>query len=370
MNVSGIINIYKEQNMTSHDVVGKLRRIFGVRRVGHTGTLDPMATGVLPVCIGRSARVTEYLDTDLKKYRCRMLLGRDTNTYDVWGEDVPAAGGPQSAESAAQQSAGAAAPGAAGAEGVTEDDVRRVLASFSGRITQKPPLYSAVKVSGKRLYEYARKGKNVEIPEREVYIKSLEVVDMDLSDESGAWVVFDVECTKGTFVRSVCHDAGVMLGCGAVMSELERLASGAFEIDSAVTIDELKALAEQGEDAVKEAMFRPDEALSRFGTVLLEAKDAVRLINGLEIEPACYRIAEEPYFKENDFYFPVREEYKRMYRLYADMSENVEIPGRPNGTEDQVPGRGTGNTVDNKLFIGLGLMTEEDRHLHPEKIFI
>ena len=157
----GIINIYKDENITSHDIAVHVRRLLGVRRVGHTGTLDPMATGVLPVCVGRSARVMEYLDTDLKKYRCVMKLGRATNTYDVWGEIVAEA-----------------SPEEVGR--VTEEDVRRVLAGFTGRIEQTPPLYSAVKVRGKRLYEYARKGRDVEIPSREVYVTSLEVEDMSL----------------------------------------------------------------------------------------------------------------------------------------------------------------------------------------------
>ena len=213
----GIINIYKEQDMTSHDVVGHVRRILGVRRVGHTGTLDPMATGVLPICVGRSARVMEYLDTDLKRYRCVMKLGRSTNTYDVWGE-IDKEADPEEIDR------------------VTEEDVINVLSGFSGRISQLPPLYSAVKVNGKRLYEYARKGRDVEIPEREVFVTSIDVEDMELGLGYDSWVRFSCECTKGTFIRSICHDAGEKLGVHAALSELERTMSGIFSTDSCITL--------------------------------------------------------------------------------------------------------------------------------------
>ena len=370
MTPDGIINIYKDENITSHDIAVHVRRLLGVRRVGHTGTLDPMATGVLPVCVGRSARVMEYLDTDLKKYRCVMKLGRDTNTCDVWGEVC--------AESSEEL-----------VNGVTEDDVRRVLGSFTGRITQLPPLYSAVKVKGKRLYEYARKGRDVDIPEREVYITSLEIEDMRLGLGYDSWVMFSCECTKGTFIRSICHDAGEMLGVHAALSSLTRTASGIFTEDSAISLDQLReilgytreteprrggmsrgAAGEHDEniDRVLPLMHSPDEVLGMLGTVMVEPKDAIRLINGLEIEKSVYTVLEEPRYLHSDFYFPVREEYKRLYKVYSRITPDMDIPGRPDGAV-WYPERTIGE-YSGLRFIGLGLLCEENEHMLPEKIFI
>lgn len=369
MTPDGILNIYKDENITSHDITVHVRRLLGVRRVGHTGTLDPMATGVLPVCVGRSARVMEYLDTDLKKYRCVMKLGRSTNTYDIWGETV---------EEASEDEVNK----------VTEPMVRDVLSAFTGRLLQTPPLYSAVKVKGKRLYEYARKGHDVDIPKREVYITSLEIEDMGLGLGHESWVRFSCECTKGTFIRSICHDAGEKLGVHACMSELTRTASGIFTEDTAITLDQLReklgytretepkrggagrsSIEGQPEDITGILELRaPDEVLKIFGSVVMEPKDAMRLINGLEIERSVYRVLEEPEFSKNDFYFPVREEYKRLYRIYSPLTPDMEIPGRPDGAV-WYPERTIGQDKGLR-FIGLGLMNPENGHLWPEKIFI
>lgn len=376
MAIDGIINIFKDDNITSHDIAVHVRRLLGVRRVGHTGTLDPMATGVLPVCVGRSARVMEYLDTDLKKYRCVMKLGRATNTYDVWGETVSEASEDE-------------------VDRISEEDVRKVLSGFSGRIKQIPPLYSAVKVKGKRLYEYARKGRDVEIPAREVYVTSLEIEDMELGHGYDSWIRFSCECTKGTFIRSICNDAGELLGVHGCMSELTRTASGIFDETDAVTLDQLRemlgytreteprrggvsrsgmqedpaeAIGYTGRDGMLGLLHAPDEALGIFGAVFVEPKDALRLINGLEIERSVYRILEEPRYKEQEFYFPVREEYKRLYRVYSPLSEDMEIPGRPEGAV-WYPDR-TISGEDHLRFIGLGLQDPENGHMLPEKIFI
>lgn len=343
MTPDGIINIYKEKNMTSHDVVGWVRRAVGVKRVGHTGTLDPMATGVLPVCVGRSARVVEYLDTGLKRYRAVMLLGRSTNTYDVWGETE--------AEASSEE-----------VDRITEDMIKEVLSGFRGRIMQLPPLYSAVKVNGKRLYEYARKGRPVEIPEREVYITSLEIEDMRRHAGHDSWVRFSCECTKGTFIRSICHEAGEKLGVHAALSELERTGSCGFDESTAVSIQELKAM---DRESVLARLVPPDTVLGFFGSVVMTPNNALRLINGLEIERSAYKVTGEPEYKEKDFYFPVREEYRRMYRVYSDIPEDMEIPGRPDGVEWYSEDAGNGGK-----FIGLALMSAENGHLFPEKIFI
>ena len=164
---NGILNINKPQGMTSHDVVYRVRRALGIKRVGHTGTLDPMCTGVLPICIGTATRVTEYLDLDFKTYRCSMILGKITDTQDIWGElleERPL-------------------------DGITEEDVRNAFSSFSGVIMQKPPMYSAVRVNGRRLYEYARAGEEVKVKERKIYINSLEIEKIDLAEKTGGFNV-------------------------------------------------------------------------------------------------------------------------------------------------------------------------------------
>ena len=147
----GILNINKPQGVTSHDVVRDIRRLLGIKKIGHTGTLDPMATGVLPVCIGKATRITEYTDLDFKKYRCTLRLGQVTDTQDIWGEIL-------------EENSTA---------GITPDDVREAFSGFHGKISQKPPMYSAVRVGGRRLYDYARAGETVEVKEREVYIRGL-----------------------------------------------------------------------------------------------------------------------------------------------------------------------------------------------------
>jgi len=212
----GILNIDKAQNMTSHDVVSAVRRITGIKRVGHTGTLDPMASGVLPVCIGKSTRIMEYLDLDLKTYRCTMILGIDTDTQDIWGTEISRR-----------------------AVDVSEDDVRRVFSAFSGLITQTPPMYSALKVNGKKLYEYAREGKTVEVKSRQIYIHKMIIEDVDLSGEEKK-VTFIVECSKGTYVRTICRDAGEALGCGAALCALERIQSGIFSVGDAIKLEDLQ----------------------------------------------------------------------------------------------------------------------------------
>ena len=194
---SGILNINKPAGMTSHDVIYRVRRATGIKRVGHTGTLDPQATGVLPVCIGSAARITEYLDMDFKTYRCTMVLGKITDTQDIWGEVLE------------ERST----------EGITEEAIREAFSGFSGFIDQTPPMYSAVRINGRRLYEYARDGQEVKVKSRRIYIKELEIESIDMDSKE---VVFSVECSKGTYIRTICQDVGETLGCGATMTALTR----------------------------------------------------------------------------------------------------------------------------------------------------
>ena len=172
----GIININKPEGMTSHDVIYKLRKIIGVKKMGHTGTLDPMATGVLPICLGKATRVAEYMDMDFKKYRCTMVLGMVTDTQDVTGEVLETFS----------------------TESVTEEAVRDAFSGFHGIIDQKPPMYSAVRINGRRLYDYARAGEEVDVKTRQIYIRGLDIENIDLGAADGAKrITFTVECSKG-----------------------------------------------------------------------------------------------------------------------------------------------------------------------------
>ena len=247
--MQGIINVYKPQDFTSHDCVAIVRRVSGVKKTGHTGTLDPMATGVLPVCIGKATRVIQYMDEDTKEYICTMKLGLRTDTLDVWGsvlEEKPAVS-------------------------VTKEEAAQVLKTFEGRISQTPPKYSAIKVNGKKLYEYARAGKDVEIKPREVVIHKIDVLDV-----TGETIKFKMCCGKGTYVRSVCDDAGRIFGCGAAMSSLVRSRNGMFSIDDAVDIRDIK---EMTADELEKLLTRMDDAVS-FRKIYVSGKAAEDLTDG------------------------------------------------------------------------------------------
>ena len=187
----GFLNVYKPKGMTSHDVVGCLRRVTKIKQIGHTGTLDPFATGVLPICIGKSTRLIEYLEDD-KEYLATVQFGKNTDTYDLDGEVV-----------------------ATFEKKVSEDDVRIALKSFEGEISQLPPIYSAIKVNGKKLYDYARAGQEVEIKPRTVFISKIELVEFNQENQEAKVLV---ACSKGTYIRSFAYDLGQNLGCGAYLS--------------------------------------------------------------------------------------------------------------------------------------------------------
>ncbi len=288
----GILNINKPQNMTSHDVVAIARRALGIKKIGHTGTLDPMATGVLPICIGRSTRIIEYLDMDIKTYRCTMILGMQTDTQDIWGEvlercDVH----------------------------VTEEQIREAFRSFHGVIDQKPPMYSALKVNGKKLYEYAREGKEVEVKSRKIYIKSLEIEEINLADEEKT-VTFTVECSKGTYIRTICQDAGTALGCFGTLASLDRIKSGIFDLDDTITIDELKT---QSMEWIAGQLYTADEPLHNFGIVRVNEDVANKFITGWHLPMQLCNIQKEPRYANEDFPLPLREEFRRAYNVYGEI---------------------------------------------------
>ena len=316
----GIININKPQKMTSHDVVGKLRRILGMKKIGHTGTLDPMATGVLPVCLGSATRITEYLDLDFKKYRCTMILGKNTDTQDIWGEVI------EEFDTA----------------GVTEEAIRDAFKAFHGPIDQKPPMYSAVRVEGRRLYEYARAGQEVDVKTRRIYIRSLEIESIDMEKME---VIYTVECSKGTYIRTICQDVGIALGTGAVMTGLVRLASGCFVIENTYTLEELQAMKDEALKAAKAAAGLPEDAedsevelpdswidqvllpqeypLTHFGVAVLPPDLGRKFVDGWHISLKDCRIEARPEYEKAEPEMEIREEYRRAWNLFMEEEDGT-----------------------------------------------
>ena len=208
----GFLNIYKPKGLTSHDVVARLRKITKVRQIGHTGTLDPFATGVLPICIGKATRLIEYLDDD-KEYLATVQFGKNTATYDLEGEIT-----------------------ATFDKKVTEEDVKNALKDFEGEISQIPPIYSAIKVNGKKLYDYARQGQDIEIKPRKVTISKIELKEFDKTSQSAK---ITVACSKGTYIRSIAYNLGAKLGCGGYLTALERTKAGKFQVNTAIKLEDL-----------------------------------------------------------------------------------------------------------------------------------
>lgn len=208
----GFLNIYKPIGLTSHDVVARLRKLIGVKQIGHTGTLDPFAQGVLPVCIGKATRLIEFLADD-KEYLATVQFGASTTTYDKDGEFVS-----QSDKK------------------VCKSDVENALENFRGEISQLPPMYSAIKVKGKKLYEYARKGETVEVAPRKV---TIEHIELKIFDEELQQAEILIKCSKGTYIRSIAHDMGELLGCGAYLIKLIRTQAGKFRVENSVELDKV-----------------------------------------------------------------------------------------------------------------------------------
>jgi len=216
--MNGIINVYKEKDFTSFDVVAKLRGILKQKKIGHTGTLDPDAVGVLPVCLGSATKLCDMLTDKKKEYIAELFLGKETDTQDITGQVLK------------EQEVLC-----------TKEEVVEAINSFVGEYDQLPPMYSAIKVDGKRLYELARQGKEVERKTRQVTFYEIEILNVDLPRVS-----IRVLCSKGTYIRTLCHDIGQKLGCGAVMTSLERTRSGQFTKDNAYTLAEIEKLRDEG----------------------------------------------------------------------------------------------------------------------------
>ena len=256
---SGIINVYKEKGFTSFDVVAKLRGILKTKKIGHTGTLDPDAEGVLPVCIGRATKVCDILTDKDKVYEAVMLLGVETDTQDTSGEilkELPVT--------------------------VSEECVKEAILSFVGDYAQVPPMYSALKVNGKKLYELAREGKTVERKARNVQIFSIEILEMNLPR-----VRMSVHCSKGTYIRTLCHDIGAMLGCGGCMEKLLRTKVGVFELQDTLKLAEIDALAKAGD--VEKKIISVDELFEDYTKVWTTPEFDVVVHNGNRVKKRMFQ---------------------------------------------------------------------------------
>ena len=252
---SGFIVINKPVGATSFSMVSLVRRLTGVRRAGHAGTLDPLASGVLPVAFGHATRLIEYMDDEPKAYRAGVRFGVATDTYDAEGH-VTATGD---------------------ASGVTAERIDSALAAFVGDIVQRPPLYSALKVAGKPLYRYAREGAAVEVAPRIVHVERIELLRFE-----GEAAEIEVRCGKGTYIRSIAHDLGAALGCGAHLAALERLRSGGFGLEEAHTPDELVAL--NAEERLDEAVLAPDRAVERRPAAIVGRERGMAVRGGRDLE--------------------------------------------------------------------------------------
>lgn len=259
----GIINVYKEKGFTSFDVVAKMRGILGQRKVGHTGTLDPAAEGVLLVCAGKGTRLCDMLTDRDKTYRATLLLGVETDTQDTTGTVL------------SEKST----------DFLKEEEVRAAILSFVGDYDQVPPMYSALKVDGKKLYELAREGKEVERKARSVKIHEITIESVNLPE-----VVMTVSCSKGTYIRTLCHDIGEKLLAGGCMKELLRTRAGRFSIEDSLTLAELQVLKDQGR--LSEAVLPVETVFSKYREIRSEGEELDKLMkNG---NPFRYKKAGNP----------------------------------------------------------------------------
>ncbi len=261
--LTGVINIDKPKGFTSHQVVSRLRKLLNIKQVGHTGTLDPLATGVLPICVGKATKIIEYLDTS-KAYRAYIILGIETDTYDMEGqilEQKPAT--------------------------IDLTEIKKFLNDFKGEITQTPPIYSAIHHKGKRLYEYARKNIEVaDIPTRKVLINSIELIETQETETKNPVIVVDIDCSGGTYIRSIAHDLGEKLGYGASLKDLTRTKSGSFLLEDSFTLEKIEEYCQKGE--VEQFLLPPQNVLN-FEAIEINQEQRDKIKNGQSIDDSKNR---------------------------------------------------------------------------------
>lgn len=270
--MNGVINIYKNTGMTSFDVVAMVRRVAKMKKVGHTGTLDPAASGVLPVCLGKATKIIDYIMENKKVYRVNLKLGMVTDTYDLEGEVLRE-------EDASH---------------ITKDEILNCINTFLGTIDQVPPMYSALKQNGVRLYELARQGIEVHREARKITIYSIENIKIESNDN----IQMDVCCSKGTYIRSLCYDIGEKLNVGATMTALERIQNGPFTKEEAINIEDLS------EELLEKHIISIEKALDSFEKITVNEKFGKLLRNGVKV------FDNRMYSEEVEF--------NKLYRVYED----------------------------------------------------
>ena len=274
--MDGILNVYKPKEWTSHDIVAKIKKITG-EKVGHTGTLDPLAQGVLPVLIGKGTLCSKYLVNHNKKYRVELKLGKRTDTLDAEGEVIEEKEVPEEL-----------------LEKLNIENIRKILKKFEGQIEQIPPMYSAIKVKGKKLYEYARKGQNVEIPTRKIMIYSIDLVDILKSENV---IVFDVFCGKGTYIRTLCEDIAKSFGTIGFMQNLLRTQVGEFRLEDSIS---LLMKDEKDLEVIGKNIISIEKIFSQYPKIKIEKQTLKYFLNGVRItqnvKDGVYRVYTEDKF--------------------------------------------------------------------------
>ncbi|WMI81692.1 tRNA pseudouridine(55) synthase TruB [Anaerotignum sp. MB30-C6] len=262
--MDGILNIYKEKGFTSHDVVAVVRKILQMKKVGHTGTLDPDAEGVLPICVGRGTKLSDIIMDGRKSYRTVLHLGVTTTTEDASGEvleEKPVI--------------------------FDEGNISEAVKTFIGELEQVPPMYSAVKVNGKKLYELAREGKEIERKPRKITVYDIRIRRFIPPCQ----VEMDVDCSKGTYIRTLCADIGKALGYGGHMASLSRIATGGFSVEDAITLGQLKDMARAGK--AEEVLLKLEEVLKEYTRVIVSDKSTKLLYNGGKIRSKFFKAQKE-----------------------------------------------------------------------------
>ena len=266
--MEGILVVNKPAGYTSHDIVSKIRKQLNIKKVGHTGTLDPLATGVLPILLGNGTKLSKYLMNHNKKYIATIKLGEKTESGDLEGKVIEQKEVPS----------------------LSKEQVQAVLTNFKGKQKQIPPMYSAIKVNGKKLYEYARNGEMVVVEPREIEIYNIELIGYQLKE-----IKFKVECSKGTYIRSLCEDIAEKLGTVGTMSALQRTQVGEFKIENAINIEDI-----ENKQKVRDSLITPEKLFLDKEKIELTQKELVHFLNGVKLSKTCedgiYRIYVEQKF--------------------------------------------------------------------------
>ncbi len=290
---NGIINIYKEKGYTSHDVVAKLRGILRQKKIGHTGTLDPEATGVLPVCLGKATKLCDMLTDRSKTYKTTMVLGITTDTQDMTGKVI---------KNVSKEEV----------NNLKKEDIVDTIMSFLGEYMQTPPMYSALKVNGKKLYELARAGIEIERQQRKQEILNIDIISINIPE-----VTFSVTCSKGTYIRTLCNDVGEKLNVGACMKSLERTQVSIFLLEEALRLDEVIKL--RDEEKLEDVIYSVESMFKEYDKIVLKPEDDRFLYNGNKLDLSLYED-----IKTNDSYKQVIRVYDSFgvfYAIYAYLIE-------------------------------------------------